>query len=234
MKSKILYVILCLFCLLLNFSGTVQAQVTTTATPQIEVEGFAEKEVTPDEIYLLITIEERVSGKDKVNVQEQEVKMKDGLKKAGISLEHLWISDASAIFQKSRWHPSEVVSTIQYQLKLSTAQELKTAFEVLDKIGITNAFVQRVHHSKMEEIKKELRIEAIKVAKEKAVYLLEALDCNVGKPLSVRENYSHYPVYKLQRTMEASATAMSGEDFDPLDFRKIKLSSSMQVVFGID
>ncbi|MFT6769786.1 MAG: hypothetical protein ACJAX8_002136, partial [Flavobacteriales bacterium] len=45
----------------------------------------------------------------------------------------------------------------------------------LDSLKIKNAFLSRVSHSEIETMTKEVEIEAIQNAKEKADYLLEAV-----------------------------------------------------------
>lgn len=47
-------------------------------------------------------------------------------------------------------------------------------FEKLDELKIVDAYISKVSHSKLEEFKKEVRVMAIKAAKEKANYLLTA------------------------------------------------------------
>lgn len=54
--------------------------------PYIEVTGHADSLVTPNEIFIKITISERDS-KDKISVEEIESKMVEGLKTLSINIE---------------------------------------------------------------------------------------------------------------------------------------------------
>lgn len=232
MKSRALIITLTVFL----FLQQLHAQMPLPEIPYIEVNGTAEKEITPDRLYLGILIQERVSGKDKVSIQEQEEKMKKGLSKAGISLENLYLADANADYTRSRWKSAEVISRKQFELRLSTADEVSRAFKVLDEIEITDAWISKIDHSKLEEFKKELRIEAIKTAKSKSDYLLTAIGQQTGKALIVRENDYGYqmPMYR-NKNMEMAAMADTGgmAESESPDFRKIKLTSSVYVKFEI-
>ena len=56
--------------LLLSFLG--QAQDNLSARPFIEITGTSETFVVPDEIYLQITLLERMEGKEKITIERQE------------------------------------------------------------------------------------------------------------------------------------------------------------------
>lgn len=206
--------------------------------PFIEINGIAEKEIVPDRIYLGILIRERISGKDKITVAQQEEKLKSGLKRKGIALENLYLSDANANYYNRPWKNREVISQTQYELRVSNATEVSEVFSLLDEIEITDAWIAKVDHSKMEELKKDLRIEAIKAAKAKSDYLLGAISQQTGKALIVRENeYYQQPVYynKMANTrmdMMESAGAAAPE-YNPIDFRKIKIQASVYVKFEV-
>ncbi|MFT5723831.1 MAG: hypothetical protein ACI9JN_000948 [Bacteroidia bacterium] len=47
--------------------------------------------------------------------------------------------------------------------------------KTIDDRGVSNLFISEMKHSNMEEIKKEVKIAALKAAKVKARYLLESV-----------------------------------------------------------
>jgi len=227
----------CLFLLLtLTQINPAWAQIPPPEPPYIEVNGLAEKEIVPDKIFLGILIQERTTGKDQITVAQQEEKLKNGLKKKGIEQENLYVSDANANYQNRRWRDREVVSQMQYELKLVNATQVSDVFSLLDEIEITNAWINRVDHSQINEYKKELRIEAIKAAKAKSDYLLNAIGQQTGKALIVRENeyYNPMPMYNYKAAgmmaMEDSGGMPASE---PLDFKKIKIQASIYVKFEV-
>ena len=69
----------------------------------IEVEGSADTLVVPDMIYLKIEIDERMDGKTKIAIEDQEEEMKKTLIANGISLEDLSLSDANTDIVQVKW-----------------------------------------------------------------------------------------------------------------------------------
>ena len=143
--------------------------------PYIEVTGVAEQEVVPDEIYVSIIIREKYSNKEKVSIQVQEEKLKGQLKSLGIDMSNLFLADANADLITIRWKNTGLLTQKEYTLKLSNATQVGQVFQQLDKLDITDAGIQRVHYSKLDSLKKEVKIAAIKAAKAKADYLLAAI-----------------------------------------------------------
>jgi uncharacterized protein YggE len=61
-------------------------------------------------------------------------------------------------------------------------------FSAADSLNLSYVNISRYSHSKIEEYKREVRIAAVKNGKEKATYMLAALDQKPGKILNVTEN----------------------------------------------
>jgi hypothetical protein len=79
---------------------------------------------------------------------------------------------------------------------------------------------------------------AVKAAKEKAAYLLEAIGETVGKPLMIQERESYDDVMPVanyrMKTMSAMADSeMAPEELPELSFQKIKLKYSVFARFEI-
>jgi uncharacterized protein len=215
----------------------------TETQPYIEVTGTAEKEVIPDEIYIGIIIRENYVNRVKVTIEEQEEKLKTAVKLLGIDLTNLYLSDANADYVKIRWQKKDVLTKKDYTLKVSTAATVGQVFLVLEKLEITDASISRVNHSKIDSLRKEVKILAIKAAKDKADYLLTAIGEQTGKPLIITENHqtiyrediARMPVRNVNSI--ASTTGGVGSGFDEKDneiqFQKIKLTSSIYVKFSI-
>ena len=217
------------------------SQVTTVAHEKsyIEVEGSADTLVVPDMIYLKIEIDERMDGKTKIAIEDQEEEMKKTLIANGISLEELSLSDANTDIVQVKWK-KQVLSKSNYLLKLSSAKEVAMVFEKLNDIKINNIYIEKVNHTKYNAIVKEIEIKAIKNAKHKADYLLHAIGETTGKSLIIRQNNNPYP-YPLMRTMatpnpilydENGNTEVKVERLD-IQFSKIKISSNIFVKFEV-
>jgi uncharacterized protein YggE len=101
-----------------------------------------------------------------------------------------------------------------------------------------NANISRVAHSEIEKYRKEVKIIAVKAAKEKAGYLLEAIGETVGKPLMIqeRESYNEMPEanYRMKTLSEMADNEMALEELPELSFQKIKLKYSVFARFEIN
>lgn len=205
-------------------------------SPYIEVTGTAEQEVIPDEIYIEITIKEKYANRVKVSIEEQETKLKEAIKSLGINLENLSLSDASADYVKIKWQKKDVLTSKDYTLKVSHASTVGQVFMELEKLEITEASISKVNHSKMDSLKKEIKIKAIKDAKDKADYLLNVIGEQTGKPLIIREN-EIYPIRTLAapliKSSRSNYDATIEEESNEIQFQKIKLQTSIYVKFSI-
>lgn len=205
----------------------------------IEVTGVAEMEVVPDEIYVTIIVRERANNKRKFSIEEQEKNLKNALQSIGIDLKNLSLANANADFVKVRWKKEDVITQKDYLLKVGDATTLSKVFSELDKLEIKDAYIQRVNHSRMELLKKEVKIKAIKNAKEKVDYLLGAIGEKAGKPLVINEN-DNSPMYMEAMNYRSKNISMdidgnaAPEPEVELEFRKIKLQSNVYFKCSID
>ncbi len=221
---------------LLAFSVRVNGQSTSSVeVPHIEVNGVAEREVIPDMLYTSILLRERYDGRDKIDIATQEDRLRKGLIALGISDTQLYLSDVDADFVKVKWNSKDVLTQKSYTLLVHDAATLAKVFSLLDELDIKNAYLSKVDHSAMDSIRKEVRIDAIKAARVKASYLLEAIDAQLGPPLIVREQEIFYGYNRNVMLMESVTINMDkSEDALPeLQFEKIKLENSVFVRFAI-
>lgn len=215
----------------------------TEEKPFIEVTGTAEIEVIPDEIYIRIIIRERYVNRTKVTIEEQEEKLKTAVKSIGVDLTNLYLSDANADFVKVSWQKKDVLTKKDYTLKVSTATAIGKVFQELEKLEITDASISKVSHSKIDSLRKEVRIMAIKAAKDKADYLLTAIGEQTGKPLIItespqtiyREEISRIPTRNVDPILTGDVPSSFGDKDkeNEIQFKKIKLTSSIYVKFSI-
>ena len=221
--------------LLLTFG--LLAQNDPQPIPHIEVTGTARLDIMPDEIYVSVTLRERAEGKDKITIEEQERQVREGLQEIGIPLELLTLSDSESDYVKISWGRREVISSKRYTLKLSTAVQVGSVFEKLDELKIQDAYISKTEHSEIVKLRKQLRIDAIKAAKEKADYLLEAIGEVTGHALEVRENEPSYYNTRLNNIQSynfAEERSLSKADALPeIGFQKIRLETSIYVKFEI-
>lgn len=227
------------------FSGTTYAQNQNPIEekPFIEVNGVAEQEIIPDQIYISIIIREKYENKEKITIESQEEKLKALLKEINIPTSNLYLSDANADYVKVKFRTKDVLTKKDYTLKVSSATAVGQVFQQLEKLEINDANVSKVSHSKIDSLRKEIRIAAIKAAKTKADYLLNAIGEQTGKPLIVRENSNGNLEYNYNRNSNTRVTSYQNVRFlddsdksaddEEIQFQKIKIQSSIYVKFLI-
>ncbi|MBK6777085.1 MAG: SIMPL domain-containing protein [Flavobacteriales bacterium] len=215
-----------------------QPQPAAVEPPHIEVTGRAEIQVVPDEIHISIELRERGSGKDKVSVDKQEVELKDAVKALGIDGANLTLSDAMADLVPKKFRDDDVIARKGYMLKVADAEMVRKVFLELDRLQIEDAFIHHVSHSKEVQMRREQRIKAIKAAKEKADYLLEAIGEKAGAATEVRE-VADADFRGNVQTRQLYANELSvgyvGSDYQELGvgFSRITISAEVYVKFGI-
>ncbi|MBL4657347.1 MAG: SIMPL domain-containing protein [Flavobacteriales bacterium] len=205
--------------------------------PFIEVTGKAIKEVVPDEIYISITLKERLDGKNDVTIKEKEAALKEAIKGIGIDVKNLSVSDANARYARVSIVKKDVVNKAEYTLMVTNAATVSKVFQELDKLKIKNAYVARVDHSKIREYKKEMRIDAIKAAKDKAQYLVAAIDEKIGTPLVIREQFvDNYRPYESQVRYTSNVASYGGSlsTDKAVQWEKIEVQATIYVKFEIE
>jgi uncharacterized protein len=206
---------------------------------KIEVIGSAEVEITPDIIYLGISLKEYFrdnNNKRKVEIETLEKQLQTAVLNAGIPKENFTINNISSYnyYWEKKKNPDFLASK-QYRIKVTDLKNLNQILSAVESKGIEFTNIESYDYSKMESTKKELKIKALLAAKEKANYLAATLDDKVGDVLEVQEiNNEHYPqpMYRANVMMKADAMAESAPMPD-IDFKKIKLNYQMRTVFEL-
>ena len=211
------------------------AQTQEAFPSYIQVNGRAEKEITPDEFYLQIIINERDS-KGKISVESQQRDMIATLKRLGVDIEkQLKVANLSSEFFKK----NTSVATAKYQLQLGSSAEVSKVWQALDGLGISNVSILRVGHSKIEQYKEQVRIEAMQNARQSAAMLAEAIGQQIGKCFYIYDsNNDVMPVFynnmAVMRSAKAAGFAEDAAADEPLDFKTIKLQYGVQAKFVLE
>ncbi|WP_010663493.1 SIMPL domain-containing protein [Marinilabilia salmonicolor] len=204
----------------------------------IEVTGKAEMEIVPDEIYLKILLNEK-ELKGNQTVDEVEQKMISKLEATGIDVSRaLSVKDMVSNFRQYWILGADINAQKEYQLVVTAAKTVGRVFQTLHSLGISNISIERVDHSQLEKFKTEVKINAIKAAKEKAASLTQAIGQSAGQALYIQELNSHiYGAYKSGESMMANMVVKArggNESAAPqIEFEKIKLEYSILVRFEL-
>ncbi len=219
------------------FSLSAFAQVDTRK--KIEVTGTAEAEVTPDIIYVSISLKEYFrdsNNKKKVEIEELERQLQSAVLKAGIPQENFMINNISSY---TNWWDKkkniEFLARKQYRIKVTDLTKINEIMSSVDPKGIEFSNIESYDYSKIENLKRDLKIKALQAAKDKANYLITSIGGTLGNPLDIQEINNEYypqPVYRANVMMKAEAMDAGGSMPD-IDFKKIKLTHQMRAVFEI-
>ena len=207
---------------------------------KITVSGSAETEVTPDIIYIAISLKEYLkdnNSKKKVEINTLENQLYSAIQKAGIDKENLTINNLSSYsWATEKKKNPDFLASKQYRLKVSDLNKFNDIIGAVDAKGVASTNIESYDYSKIESLKKDLKIKALQAAKAKAAYLVEALGDKLGSVIDIQEvNNEQYPqpMYRNVMMMKAeSSDAMAGNSAE-IDFKKIKLNYIMNTVFEI-
>lgn len=211
------------------------AQMQEAYPSYIQVTGRAEKELTPDEFYLQIVINERDS-KGKISVESQQRDMVAVLRKLGVDVEkQLKMANLSSEFFKK----NTSVAMAKYQLQLGSSGEVAKVWQALDDLRISNISILKVTHSQLDKYKQEVRLEAMRNARESAQEMAGAIGQTIGKCFYIYDSNSNvlpvmYDNAVLMRSAKAAADAESAAEEDPLEFKTIKLEYGVQAKFVLE
>ncbi|SHG73307.1 SIMPL domain-containing protein [Flagellimonas flava] len=204
--------------------------------PYLETSARVDTLVSPDKIYLNITIQEKDS-KGKKSVEEQENKMANSLKNLGVDLEkQLVIKDLSSNFKKYFLRQKDVLKSKQYSLLVYSGKEAGEVLMALEKLGIANTYLEKTEYSKMDALELELKTKAVAKAKKKAEALTSPLGQKVGAAIHILDTSTpYYPRYNQAPRMEMKAMSMDMAEAEPLDigFEKIKVETSVNIKFEL-
>jgi uncharacterized protein YggE len=224
-------------------TGEVKSQ-QTVKQKTINVSGIAEMEVIPDEIYVQLELREydkKGGGKidiDAIKNDFLKAALSIGLTESDISVQGYQGWDGNFwMYKKNKKKNPDLKASIVYQVKLATTRKMDELVQKLDDEATQSFFISRLSHSKLETFKKELKIQAVKSAREKATYLANAINEKAGEAININEPNEiasiPQPIY-ANRMMKAEAGLVAdGERAPNIDFKKIKLQFEVNVTFAL-
>lgn len=202
----------------------------------ISVGGTAEMEITPDIIYLNITIQEYQKDKNnKVDISTLEDQLTRAVQKAGIPAENLTIASVSGDqWWRKKKKDADFYASKEFRLKLNNLVKLNTLLDGVEDAGITNVYISEVTSSKMDEYRQQVRIKALQAAKAKANIMLEGIGEKMGGVMQVYENEVNiiHPLFANAMIREFKSEDNAVADTN-IDYRTIKVTADVKAVFAI-
>ncbi|MBV9964019.1 MAG: SIMPL domain-containing protein [Parafilimonas sp.] len=210
----------------------------------INVNGHSELEITPDEIYIDIELREyNKKNGDKIDIETIRNQFLSAVKSMNIADTDVVVQGYSGWdgnywwYQKNKKKNPDMKAGITYEVKVKTVDDMDKLVDKLDDEATQNFYISRTSHSNMDSIKKQLKIKAIKNAKEEAVSLASALGDNVGNALTINDpnessNYPQPMVFSLRGKVADVADQAASAPMN-VDFKKIKIEMNVNVIFEL-
>jgi len=233
MKTKIIFS----FILFFLASNAIAQNKSFLDVPYIEVNGYGDTTITPNEIYIRITLSES-DTKDRVSLEDMEKKLVAGLKSLGIKTDKdLTTSNIQSGFRYYALKQTDVLKKKEYNLKVGDAVMATRVFIKLEELKFGNAEIEKVSHSEISKIRNACRTKAILNAKEKAISLTTVIGQQVGPALLISD-YSNdtdgtVQVAQPKRQMMMMTADAPTAELPQIDFEKIHISLSVAVKFAL-
>ena len=218
------------------------AQAPNPFPKTISVKGSAEIELIPDEIYVVVTLKEyEKKGTGKIELEKIKTDFLSPCRNSGLPDSVITIASYEG-FNPKPWFTkrktNDLYSTIAYQVKFTNSKKIDDLINKLDDNATYNFEVVRVSHSKIQEYRRQMKVQAIKAAKEKATYLTEAVGEKLGEAVTIIENPDNIESLDMgnrQATVYNNAynTSQFAKSDEGIDFKKIKIAMEINVVFAI-
>jgi uncharacterized protein YggE len=202
----------------------------------IEVTGKAEMEITPDLIYIKVLLSEK-DTKNKVSVSELEKQMIQKLKEIGINIDkELMVKDIASNFKSYLLSKKEIILTKEYQVIVHDGKTASKMFIELEKIGISNVSIEKLDNSKMEQFRRDVKINAIKATKDKAEALTAAIGQGIGKAIYIQEIQNFYGYSQVSNNIMVRGVTSeysTSESQPEIDFEKLHIEYSIMCRFEL-
>ncbi|MEI9945988.1 MAG: SIMPL domain-containing protein [Chitinophagaceae bacterium] len=211
----------------------------------IFVSGSAEMEVVPDEIYVNIELREyQKKGEAKKDIETIKTQFLEYCKAANIPDSAISIASYSGYnnyYNFRRKKNIDMNASITYQVKFRSSKTMDDLVERLDDNATQSFVIASTSHSKIIEYRKQLKIKAVQAAKDKGIYLTEAVGEKLGEAITITEPSEGeiYNQYSQSNMLSNNALYLNREQYDSVkvateaDFKKIKLRFEVNVLFAL-
>lgn len=233
-------ILVLLFC----FGITKSQAIAEQQEKYIEVIGSAEMEVEPDEIRLIIGIEEYwleefdivkdfkdfKDFKTKVPLNQIETSLLNELNKIGITKEQIIVKEVGNYW---RYTGKDFMFSKQYELILNDFKKVDEITKEVKTKGIDYMRIGELKNKKLTDYRKQVKIEALKAAKNKAEYLLTSIGKKTGDVISITEMNDSDGSWWSPRNLTSNAIMSTPDNSNKENIRNIKLRYEIKARFEI-
>lgn len=220
--------------LAISLLATLSLQAQTNGR-YIEVTGTSEMEIVPDKIHYLIEIreyfKEEFDGKSKpeeyrtkVPLAEIEQGLREALANSGIPQNAIRTQEIGDYW---RQQGQDFLVSKKFDITLTDFNQINEIVKRIDTKGIHTMRIGELESNDMPAYHQKGKIEALKAARWKATYLVEALGKRLGEVIRIVEKDSG----NVSPFAQSNVMSSDAASFD--NFRTIKKNYSMLVRFEI-
>lgn len=224
-----------LLLFVLGLLVAVSSQAQETDGRYIEVTGTSEIEIVPDKIHYVIEIreyfEEEFDGKSKpenyrtkVPLSAIERDLRSMLTRIGIPQDAVRTQEVGDYWRQSG---RDFQVSKKFDVTLTDFNQIDEIVKNINTRGVNTMRIGELENKDMLAYHRQGKIEALKAARQKAAYLVEALGKNLGGVMRIVEKNNNGAYHFAQSNVMSSAA----DSFD--SFRTIKKNYSMLVRFEI-
>jgi len=209
-------------------------------TREIEVIGYSQREIVPDELYYEVELSDYKEGREYIQLEKLDKQFWEIVGEFEISDDRLEIDDTNSRKLEYRRRKSEVIRSKTYRIKFEEIINLDNFAKRIEKIKIAKSGIVDINYSRLEELEEELKIEATINAKSRAGKILASIGEEIGRVKQITELYQNgYQEYLLEqyfsipRLMMRAERGMLSGNSDKIKFKKIKFRTTIKVIFEI-
>lgn len=164
------------FALVLYLSSCNNRNSKEETPRKIEVTGSADMELVPDQIYVTFSLREYlVTGKHKMKLDEIKKAFLEKCKAAGIADSSISVAGVSGSEQYNyywwwwgRKRDPDFMNSVSYTIVVSSTDRLDQLVPTLDEKAVENFYISKTEHSRIEELRREVKKRALVAARDKA------------------------------------------------------------------
>ena len=207
-----------------NITGNIAVTAVLAGCTFIAVNLFAIKEYWKEEF---VPKSKPEDYKTKVPLEWIEKDLRRVLSRAGISDEAIRVQEIGDYWRQKG---KEFLIGKQLDIRLTDFEQINSIIRSVNTWGIESMRIGELKHKDLPMYRKQGKIEALKAAREKASYLVEAMGQQLGEVIRIIEpadnNISRYLPFEAQSNVSMGAAATE-------QYRVIKLRYEMTARFAI-
>jgi uncharacterized protein len=154
----------------------------------LEVTGTSEKEITPDNLEITITLNANENVRKDNELQDKEKQIVNALRQFNIPDSAIRIDKiAGHRYGYYKTNSNKYQISKVFKVQLNTTTFLDDLIIRLFETGASNVFISKMTSNSLEKLKIAAAKEALEVAKERAAEMAKTMGIEIGAPIQIKE-----------------------------------------------